>query len=252
MHPSDPFVAGHAPRRTIRTLVLALLLAVSLALPAAASGASKPYTLDLGRRNDFVGQTNLVQCVGASMQMMINMIRPKNDRTAKTQLKLQKLARHWSGRRPDGSTRSGASVWGWSAGLNIMDAGPYKVVGHDTLAEALRAAATAMRKTRRPVGLLVWRGRHAWVMSGFRATADPLKSTSFRVTAVFVEDPLYPNRRSTWGPTPTPGEALSTTELGRQFVPRRPRSRWMSSFRNQYVMVLPYILDTQRYAGLYL
>ena len=39
------------------------------------------FTLDLSARGDFVAQTTFVQCVGASMQMMLNMIRAKDDRT---------------------------------------------------------------------------------------------------------------------------------------------------------------------------
>ena len=83
-----------------------------------------------------MAQTNFVQCVGASMQMMLNMIEPGRDRTAATQLRLQKLARTWSGSRPDGRQRQGASVRGWAAGLNILGAGPYRLVGADTLDEA--------------------------------------------------------------------------------------------------------------------
>ena len=52
--------------------------------------------------------------------------------------------------------------------------------------------------TRRPVGMLVWRGAHAWVMSGFEATADPGRTNDFRVTAVRILDPWYPRRLSAW------------------------------------------------------
>ena len=91
----------------------------------------------------------------------------------------------------------------------------------------------------------MWHGRHAWVMSGFRATADPLLTDDFRVTAVIVEDPLYPYGSRVWGPSPRPGEALSPKQLGRQFVPRRTRSiwnfqRWASNLAGKYVMVVPY------------
>src|SRR6188472_4196220 len=181
-----------ARRLGLLALGCVLLLAV---MPASATAAAKPYTLDLGNRSDYVGQTNLVQCVGASMQMMLNMIEPGADRSARTQLRLQKLARTWSPPRLDGGVRKGASVVGWATGLSLEGAGPYKVVGVDTLDEALLVAARAMRRTGRPVGLLVWRGRHAWVMSGFHATGDPLLAGS-RVTAAIVEDPLYPNRSS--------------------------------------------------------
>jgi hypothetical protein len=234
-----------AARRLAFGLACLLLLGTS-AVPATA--ATRGYALDLGTRGDFVAQTNFVQCVGASMQMMLNMMRPGADRTAATQLRLQELAREWSGKRPDGLDRQGASVRGWAAGLNLLGAGPYRLVGTTTIEEALITAARAMRKTGKPVGLLMWRGRHAWVMSGFRATGDPVLPGT-RVTGALVEDPLYPNGSSVWGPSPKPGETLTVAELGRQFVPRRSSSRWgMADLSGKYVLVLPYVLDlrTQR------
>jgi hypothetical protein len=228
--------------RRLANLGLACLLLIGVsAAPATAS--VKGYELDLGAHSDFVAQTNFVQCVGASMQMMLNMIQPGADRTAATQLKLQKLARQWSGQRPDGLERQGASVRGWAAGLNLLGAGPYRLVGATTLDEALLTAARAMRWTGKPVGLLMWRGRHAWVMSGFRATGDPLVAGT-RITAAIVEDPLYPHGSSVWGPSPAPGAALTPDELGRQFVPRRSSSRWgMQQLSGKYVLVLPYELS---------
>jgi len=230
----------HAADRLFRVGLACLLLLGASAAPATAAG--KAYKLDLGTRSDFVAQTTFVQCVGASMQMMLNMIQPDDDRSAATQLQLQQLARQWSGRRPDGNERQGASVRGWAAGLNILGAGPYKLVGTTTIEEALLTAARAMRQTGKPVGLLMWRGRHAWVMSGFRATGDPLVDGS-RVTAVFVEDPLYPHGSSVWGPSPAPGAALSVEELGRQYVPRRISNRFGSALSGKYVLVLPFVLD---------
>jgi hypothetical protein len=92
-------------------------------------------------------------------------------------------------------------------------------------------------------------------MSGFRATGDPLVPGA-RVTAVIVEDPLYPHGSSIWGPSPAPGEVLSLTKLGRQYVPRRTSSPFsqlsptspfsnplMSRLSGKYVLVLPYRLD---------
>jgi hypothetical protein len=219
-----------------------LLLTVT---PATALAAPKLYTLDLGTPSDYVAQTNLVQCVGASMQMMLNMIEPGVDRSARTQLRLQNIARKWSPPRLDGGVRKGASVVGWATGLSLEGAGPYKVVGVDSLDEALLVAARAMRRTGRPVGLLVWRGRHAWVMSGFHATADPLLAGS-TVTAAMIEDPLHPyGGSSTWGPSPSPGEALTVKEVGRQFVRRRTGfSIWSTpDLGGKYVLVLPYELD---------
>jgi hypothetical protein len=243
-----------ASRATIGLLIAVL---VTLAGPVAPASSPQPvlaadrgFAVDLAAKGDFVAQKNLVQCVGASMQMMLNIIGPTADRSSGTQLSLQKLARSMSGPTRPGFERHGASVRGWMSGLNQLDAGPYRVVGADTLAEAMRTAALAILLTGKPVGLLVWHGRHAWVMSGFKATADPLHDTTFEVTAAVVLDPLYPFGSRTWGPSPKPGKALSVADVGRQFVPRRSGT-WpggigidpvwsLASLSGKYVLVIPY------------
>jgi hypothetical protein len=237
---------SQAARRFVRLGLASVLLLAASITPATAAGEA--YKLDLGNRSDFVAQTNFVQCVGASMQMMLNMIQAKDDRTAATQLELQILARQLSGRRPDGDERQGASVRGWAGGLNVLGAGPYRLAGATTIEEALLTAARAMRQTGKPVGLLMWRGRHAWVMSGFRATGDPLV-TGTRVTAVYVEDPLYPYGSSVWGRSPKPGAALTVAELGKQYVPRRHSSRFGSALSGKYVLVLPFEIDAKTLRG---
>ena len=240
-------------RLFLAVAVLGPVVAVSAPASSARAADSKSaaFNLDLAGRSDFVAQANFVQCVGASMQMMLNIIDVQDDRTARTQRRLQSLARELSGPTRAGFQRHGASVRGWTAGLNQLDAGPYRLVGASTLDEALRLAANSIRETGKPVGLLVWGGRHAWVMSGFRATADPRRTSDFRVTAAIVLDPLYPHGSSRWGPSPKPREAISPAKLGRQFVPRR-RGTWagalpgaagatMSALAGKYVIVMSYI-----------
>ena len=227
----------------------ALAASAPPAATAPAADAARPFRLDLADGNDFVAQANFVQCVGASMQMMLN-IMGDADRSARTQTRLQTIARNLSGPTRTGFKRQGASVRGWTAGLNLLDAGPYRLVGADTLQEALRLAARSIRETGKPVGLLVWGGRHAWVLSGFQATADPRRTDDFRVTKAIVLDPLYPYGSSKWGPSPNPREAISPATLGKQFVPRR-RGTWagaptgtaattMSALSGKYVIVMPY------------
>lgn len=239
----------YARRPRALGLLLASVLALAGVAPMPASvDAAATYRVDVAGRGDWVAQTNFVQCVGASMQMMVNMIEPGRDRTARTQLRFQNLARTWSGRRPDGNQRQGASVRGWAAGLNILGVGPYKLVGEPTLEAAMLTAARAIEATGKPVGLLVWRGRHAWVMSGFTSTA-PASDPDARVTHAIIHDPLYPHGSSAWGPSPRPGEELSLKEVGRQFVQRR-RSNWpsmpgmpASQLGGKYVLVLPYFVE---------
>lgn len=229
---------------------LAVAFAPASPVPPSIALGAEGHTVVVGSTGDFVAQANFVQCVGASMQMMLNMIQPGRDRSAKTQLQLQKLARSWSGPRPDGGQRQGASVRGWAAGLNLKGAGPYRLVGESTLQGALRTAARAIAATGKPVGLLVWRGRHAWVMSGFSATADPLRTDRFEVTRAVIHDPLYPHGSAVWGPSPKPGASLTPNQVGRQFVPRRMSTRWLSGYSalaGKYVLVLPYQVDLSIY-----
>jgi hypothetical protein len=226
-------------RRILVTAALAGVLAVGgVGQPAEQVAAAGGYTLELHRQGDFVRQTNLVQCVGASMQMMINVMAPRNDRTAATQHRLWRLARSLGPRRPAGFRGKGASPIGWARGLDQLGYGPYLAVGFPTLAAATKAAARAIRMTGKPVGVLVWAGRHAWVMTGFRATADPLMTNDFRVSQVTVMDPLYPLDSTIWGQSHPPGSHLSLAGFGRSFVPRRPFLR-KSALDGTFVLVLP-------------
>jgi hypothetical protein len=243
-------------RRLVPFLLAALIASPAALAPAVqgrpdAAAASARFRLDLADSRDFVAQTNFVQCVGASMQMMLNIMDVQNDRSARTQLRLQDLARDLSGPARTGFQRKGASVRGWSAGLNQLGAGPFRLVGTTTIDEALRLAAKAIRETGKPVGLLVWSGRHAWVMSGFQATADPRDTDLFSVTRAIVMDPLYPYGSTKWGRSPKPREALTPSVLGKQFVPRRggawagapagtPGGSSLSAFAGKYVIVMPF------------
>jgi hypothetical protein len=212
--------------------------------PPAAARAAGPFRINLARPNDFVAQTSFVRCVGASVQMMLNIDRPGADRSVGTQRRLQKLARSQSGPAPAGFVRQGASIRGWTAALNVESEDSWRMVGADSLDDAMRIAAKAIRTWNRPVGLLVWRGRHAWVMSGFVATADPALTDDFRVTRAYILDPLYPHGSAAWGPSPRPGTSITVSTVGEQFVRRRTSSIWnalpmMGELAGRYALVVP-------------
>ncbi|HEV8489756.1 MAG TPA: hypothetical protein VGQ58_08230 [Candidatus Limnocylindrales bacterium] len=225
---------------------LALLASVALASPAAA--ADKPYRFDLYRKGDFVSQTTVYMCVGASMQMMLNMIEPTDNRTAARQKELWELARSF--RRTNdptqmnsGSinhTRRGASSRGWAAGLTVLGAGPYHVTARPTLKEAANVAARQIRLTGQPVGLLVWRGAHAWVVSGFEATGDPLYDPRAEVTHLYILDPYYPRVSKLWGPSAAPHTKMSLAKLGEDWVQWR-RSANRPGLTGRWAMILPYV-----------
>ena len=107
-----------------------------------------------------------------------------------------------TGHQPWVETRPGASVYGWAVGLGEEGYGTFQEMSAESRAEALRMAARQMRLTRKPVGCWSGDGAHAWVMSGFKATADPAYTDDFDVTAVWIEDPWFGRVSRTLGQGP--------------------------------------------------
>jgi hypothetical protein len=165
--------------------------------------------------------------------MMRNLTDAKVTRARTTQQRYWELARDHSS-----SPFGGANPRGWTAALNELGHGPYELVSVPEYDEALRVAARAMRDTGRPVGLVMWRGRHAWVMSGFASKGDPARDDAFRVTGVRVLDPLYPHGNRVWGASPKPNTLLSPARLAKQFV-RRDSRRVNLGVPPGYLLILP-------------
>jgi hypothetical protein len=193
----------------------------------------EPFSMNLARRADFVGQYTFEWCVGASLQMALNMATDQERTTKADQQRLWEMARDRSF-----SPFGGANPRGWTATLNALGIGPYVLVSLPTFDEAITVAATALRETKRPVGLVMWRGRHAWVMSGFEATADPRHFDDFAVGRVRVHDPLYPHGSSVWGKSPRPNSLVTLETLSKQYV-IRDRGRVDLGVPPGFLLVLP-------------
>lgn len=193
--------------------------------------------MDLYRKGDFVSEFTAWYCLPAAMQTMINIMgRGKADRTRKTQDRLYRLARRYSTDRLEGK---GAEPIGWARALEHLGYGEWEVKAFRTRGQAVKAAATALRMTGRPVGMLTWRGAHSWVMSGFRASADPALTDRFKVTSIAIQDVWYPRVSSIWGPSDPPGTWMRTDDLGRDFL---RYNRWTVRYPGldgRYVVVLP-------------
>ena len=201
--------------------------------PDVAEADRKPFAMNLYRKGDFVAQYNFELCVGASLQMALN-IATEDSRTSRAdQQRLWEMARDTSF-----SPFGGANPRGWTATLNDLGIGPYELVSIPTFEGALDVAAEAIRATKRPVGLVMWRGRHAWVMSGFESTADPRAFDDFDVTGIRVLDPLYPHGSSVWGRSPKPNSLVSPETLARQYV-LRDSTRVNLGVPPGYLLVLP-------------
>lgn len=195
-----------------------------------------PFAIDLYEKDDFVSQATKSYCVPAAMQTMINIIDEGGDRRSSKQSGFYALARELSTDRLRGD---GAEPEGWARALDKLGYGPYEVDEAPSLRAAITRAAKALRLSGRPVGLLMWRGAHAWVMSGFKATADPAFTVEFDVTHVYIEDPWYPRVSSIWGASRPPDSLVPVSRLDEDYLRwRRPTVRYPEK-DGQFVLVLP-------------
>lgn len=200
---------------------------------APAAEARAPFAMNLASRADFVAQYTFEWCVGASLQMAVNMATDEGRTTRADQERLWEMARDRSS-----SPFGGANPRGWTATLNELGIGPYQLVSLPTFDEALLVASEALRATKRPVGLVMWRGRHAWVMSGFESNGDPRRVDDAEITGVRVHDPLYPHGSTVWGRSPKPNSLVSPETLARQYV-IRDRGRVDLGVPPGFLLVLP-------------
>ena len=179
-------------RPRLVALMTALVLTLSVAGAAQAeAGWSGRY--NLYRDGVFVTQYTWTWCVGASAQAMLNIINGTSNDTYRRQRRLIQYA--MNNDEHLNSNSGGSDAVGFRRTLEHHGAGDYTVEASTSFKVAVRKAVRRMRLAGKPVGLLVIGGRHAWVLNGFEATADPAKTNDFRVTHVYVMGPLYPKQQ---------------------------------------------------------
>jgi hypothetical protein len=204
-----------------------------------------PFSMNLYSKGDFLSQQTTYWCIPSSTQTMMNIMdggRPNRSRAFQARLyrvgdRLEEDGSFSDEPEPDDFRGMGISEW--VGLLNRFDYGPYELGRADTRQAALRKAARLMRKTGKPVGLVVWQGAHAWVMSGFTATADPAYTTDYTVTSVWVQDPWYPRVSSIWGASQPPNSNISAAALGQDFVPYDRPHRRHPDRDGKFMLVLP-------------
>jgi len=177
-------------------------------------------------------------CAPAGVQMTLAFLRLA-DTSDEFQGELQSRVREWESY---GDSHNGK--WGPSAmvlALEAYGAPGYEVRGYETRADALRDAAVAIETTRSPVILLAWRGAHTWVMTGFRADADPQVFGDAMVEGAYVLDPWYPWVSSIWGPSDPPGTFQDAAEMERNYLRwKRPEGAYPERDR-LFISVVPTI-----------
>ena len=174
----------------------------------------------------FITEIDHEWCAVAGTQMVIA-AHGQGPLTESFQKKLASQIGEWESRRD--SLNGG---WGPSAMVAALEAygvPGYEVRTYETRADALQDAARAISKFHAPVLLMAWRGAHTWVMTGYRADADPLVFDDVKVSGAYILDPWYPRISSIWGPSDPPGTWQNAAEMRRNFLPwKRPEGRYPS------------------------
>jgi hypothetical protein len=172
----------------------------------------------------FAHELEKTWCAPAGVQMTLAFF-GLADTSDGFQRELQSRVREWES---FGDSHNGN--WGPSAmalALEAYGAPGYEVRGYETRELALRDAAVAIQATGSPVILLAWRGAHTWVMTGFRADADPTRFHDAIVDGAYVLDPWYPSISSIWGPSDPPGTFQDAAEMERNYLPwKRPEGHY--------------------------
>jgi hypothetical protein len=229
----------------LRVALLAVFLA-AVAVPAPAAAASR-WTggIDLYRSGVFTTQKTWLWCTAADVQIIRNIVRHQADHSRASQQRYFDYMRaHNRYRIP---VRDGVDPAGWAAGLRHYVDGRYRVVASGGFDSALRTAVTNLRKTNLPVGITVSHGNHAWVLTGFTASADPAATSRFTVTSVRVVGPLYGLQSRSYGYDMRPDTRLTPRQLRTFFTPWHYTSVPMA-WENRWVSVQP-IAATQASAA---
>jgi hypothetical protein len=193
-----------------------------------------PFGMDLYQQGDFTTEKRPIWCAPAALQTMINIMSPGADTSRATQKLLHTIARKL-GPAPD----RGAEPEGMARTLASLHYGAYRVLAVDTRAAAFKAAARAIRLTGRPVALLVWRGAHNWVVSGFRSTADPALGDAFKVTHLWIEDVWYPRISDIWGKSRPPDSLVPVRLMPEDYLAwKRPTGRYPGK-DGRFVLIIP-------------
>jgi hypothetical protein len=199
-----------------------------------------PITFDVvaDHKAVFAHEQKVTWCAPAGVQMVLATLHLGNTSNA-FQRELVGRIHEWESYKD-----SHNGDWGPSAmalALDAYGARGYEVHAYQTRQGALRGAAKAIMKTNSPAILLAWRGAHTWVMTGFKADADPTVFSNAKILGTYIQDPWYPDVSSIWGPSDPPGTFQNNAEMIRNFLPwKRPEGAYPAR-DGLYITVLPTI-----------
>jgi len=187
----------------------------------------------------FAHELKITWCAPAGVQMVLATL-GLGDISHDFQREIQGRVREWESYRD-----SHNGDWGPSAmalALDAYGAKGYEVRAYKSRQGALRDAAKAIQRTRSPAILLAWRGAHTWVMTGFRADADPSIFADAKIKGTYILDPWYPDVSSIWGPSDPPGTYQDGAEMVRNYLKwKRPEGLYPDR-DGLYIAVVPTVV----------
>ena len=186
----------------------------------------------------FASQDHKDWCAVAGVQMVLAVL-GLVDTNVGQQREIAERVRRW-----ESYDDSHNGDWGPAAmalALKAYGAPGYEVRAFETRSGALRDAAVAIQETGSPVILLAWRGAHTWVMTGYRADADPAVFRDAKMQGAYILDPWYPRISSIWGASNPPGTFTKADEMQDNFLEwKRPEGRYPDR-DGLYITVAPTI-----------
>jgi hypothetical protein len=203
-----------------------------------ASPTKSSFTIDIYKPGTFITQNDREDCMAGAVQNMLNVIGPSVDLTTTKQTQIGTLLDSLT--TSQDSYDGGFGPGGWALAMPRLGAGNYKLLVDSTFDEAMKDAALALSETGRPVGLLTWYGAHSWVMTGFKADADPLLFPStFQVKGAYIVDPFYPRLSSIWGQTLGPDTFRDMSAMALNYLGwKRPEGRYPTR-DGKWLLVVP-------------
>jgi hypothetical protein len=192
----------------------------------------------------FASQSTNDWCAVAGVQMVLAM-HGIGDNSVETQRRIANQIDKWESWRDSHNGGWGPAAMRQALAENGVEG--YEIRSYRRRDLALRDSARAVRETRAPVILIAWRGAHTWVMTGFRADADPTVFRDAKIRGAYIYDPWYPRVSTIWGPSDGPGAFQNLAELERNFLRwERPEGAYPDR-DGKYIAIVPTIpLSEQR------
>jgi hypothetical protein len=162
----------------------------------------------------FTSQITEKDCAVAGTQMVLAIL-GLGQPTTEFQAEIHDRIGEWESL--DDSLNGGWGPAAVSLALAAYGAPGYEIRAYESYADALRDSAVAIVEMDKPVVMFPWWGAHTWVMTGFRADADPTLFDDAVISGAYILDPWYPRVSTIWGASDPPGNFEDLAELERNW-----------------------------------